>query len=237
MVSNKFRARLGGTAAIAGLLLLSACGGGGSDDRPPVALPAPVPEPSPPPAPVPEPAPPPAPAPEPSPEPAPEAPTLASTYTELAAGTANSQRNWPDGSGTGAPIAGVNCMGDIVSHTHSLVSIYRDGVRMAVPASIGLTGCTYELHTHDRTGVIHVEPNVRKNLTLGQFFAVWGQPLSRNSVAGMAGPVRFYVIDRETLTRYDGNPADIIFTAHKEIVIITGTPPAVLPKYLWPATL
>jgi hypothetical protein len=66
---------------------------------------------------------------------------------------------------------------------------------------------------------------------------VWGQPLSRAAVAGLAGPARYYVIDNETLTRFDGNPADLTFAAHKEIVIITGTAPAVLPKYRWPASL
>jgi hypothetical protein len=163
--------------------------------------------------------------------------TLASTYTDLIAGTSNSQPNWPDGSGTGAAIAGVECMVNRQSHNHSLVSIYKDGIRMAVPASVGLTGCTYELHTHDRSGVVHVEPNVARDFTLGQFFAVWGQPLSRAAVAGLAGPVRFYVIDHQTVTRFDGNPSEIQLKAHTEIVIVTGTPPAVLPNYLWPASL
>jgi hypothetical protein len=231
VLNKKFSANLGHAAAIAGLLLLSACGGSGSDARPTVELPAPAPAPQPTPTPEPQPAP------DPSPQPAPEVITLASTYTELAVGASNGEPNWADGSGTGAPIAGVGCMTNVQSHTHSLVSIYRNGARLAVSASIGLKGCGYEMHTHDRSGVVHVEPNVVRTLTLGQFFAVWGQPLSRTAVAGLAGPVRFYVIDKEVLTRFDGNPADIAFGAHKEIVIITGTPPAVLPKYLWPTSL
>lgn len=232
MVSNKFRARLSATAAITGVFLLPACGGGGASA--PVILPDPQPAPVPAPAPAPQPTP--TPTPDPSPLPSPEI-ALASTYTDLVAGTANGQARWSDGSGTGAPIAGVQCMGSIVAHTHSLVSIYLNGARMAVPASVGLTGCTYELHTHDRSGVVHVEPNVARDLTLGQFFAVWGQPLSRTGAAGLTGPARFYIIDRETLVRFDGNPADITFGARKEIVIVSGTAPAVLPRYRWPASL
>jgi hypothetical protein len=152
-------------------------------------------------------------------------------------GIANGQANWSDGAGTGSPIAGVNCMHNPVSHRHTLISIYMDGVRLALPALIGLRGCTYETHTHDRSGVVHVEPNVARDLTLGQFFAVWGQPISRTAVAGLAGPVRYYLIDDATLTRFDGNPADIVFRAHQQIVIITGTAPAVLPKYHWPGSL
>ncbi|MES2760028.1 MAG: hypothetical protein V4693_21860 [Pseudomonadota bacterium] len=225
MSSRKYQESAGGIAAITAILLLSACGGGGG-----VEPPAPAPIPLPQPQPIPDPTP--APAPQPTPEPA-----LAPTYTNLVSGAPNGLARWADGSGTGAPIAGVECMGTIASHNHSLISIYQDGVRLAVPASVGLRGCTYELHTHDRSGVVHVEPNVARNLTLGQFFAVWGQPLTRSAVAGISGPLRFYVISGEVLTRFDGDPASITFGAHKEIVIVAGTAPAVLPKYRWPSTL
>ncbi|MDB5935259.1 MAG: hypothetical protein JWQ01_2603 [Massilia sp.] len=246
MVSNKFAMSSGGAAAMCGLLLLSACGGGSSPAVPPVApapapqpQPQPAPDPTPAPVPTPPPAPVPVPAPDPAPapQPAPEEVTLESTYTDLVAGSQNGQTNWVDGSGTGSPIAGVNCMGNNVSHNHSMVSIYRDGVRLALPALVGLKGCTYELHTHDRSGVVHVEPNVERPLKLGQFFAIWNQPLTRTSVAGLAGPVRYFVIDHETLTRYDGDPAEITFGGHKEIVIVTGTAPASVPRYRWPASL
>jgi hypothetical protein len=251
MVSKICSARSSRTAAFSALLLLAACGGGGTETPPPVAQPvppqpqpAPQPEPSPPapqptpPAPQPEPAPPsPAPQPEPPTPPAPEGVTLASTYTDLVNGAQNGQLNWSDSTGTGAPIAGVACLGTPAIHVHALISIYKDGIKLAVPHSIGLAGCTYELHTHDRSGVVHVEPAVARPLTLGQFFAVWGQPLSRTAVAGLAGPARFYVIDKEALTRFDGNPADITFAAHKEIVIVTGSAPLVLPRYRWPASL
>ncbi|WP_426173719.1 hypothetical protein [Massilia sp. TWR1-2-2] len=207
MFSKKYHVGTGGLAAVTSLLLLSACGGGG-DDAPPVV-------------PVPQPA----------------EPTLAAAYTDLVSGAQNGATTWTDGSGTGAPIGGIECLGNNVLHNHALISIYQNGVRLAVPESVGLRGCTYELHTHHRSGVVHVEPNVARNLTLGQFFGVWGQSLSRTAVAGLTGPVRFYIVSGEVLTRYEGNPADISFDGHKEIVIVAGSAPAVLPKYRWPANL
>jgi hypothetical protein len=240
MVSSTSSTKLVKAAALSAILLLAGCGGGGDSASPPAAPepppPAPPTQPDPPP-PAP-PTQPPAPPPAPPTQPAPDV-TLASTYTDLVDESTVGQINWRDVSGTGQPIAGVNCMVQpIAYHVHALVSIYKDGVRMAVPHSIGIvSGCTYELHTHQRSGVVHVEPNVAKPLTRGQFFAVWGQPISRTAVAGLAGPVRYYVIENETLTRFDGNPADIPFAAHKEIVIIAGTVPSVLPKYRWPASL
>jgi hypothetical protein len=145
--------------------------------------------------------------------------------------------HWTDGSGTGAPIDGVGCITASLSDSHTLISIYNNGVKLALPAFIGLNGCSYETHTHDRSGVVYVEPNVLRTFTLGQFFSVWGQPISRTAVAGLSGPVRFYVIENETLTEFNGDPAGIAFASHKEIVIITGTAPSVLPKYRWPADL
>jgi hypothetical protein len=128
-------------------------------------------------------------------------------------------------------------MGANVSHKHAMISIYRDGVRLALPAFIGLNGCTYETHTHDRTGVVHIEPNVERTITVGQFFGVWGKPLSSSSIAGINGPVRTFVIENGVLSQFNGNPGDVVFSAYKEIIFITGNAPVVLPRHQWPSTL
>jgi hypothetical protein len=193
--------------------LLSACGGGGGHDDPPPATT----QPPPPPAPLPPPV------------------SLAATYTDLVAGTINSPQGWPAWTGTGQPVAGVGCLVNEDYHIHALVSIYKDGVRQGLPDNIGRSGCAYELHTHDVTGTIHIETDVPKKFTLGQLFALWRQPLLASGTAGLAGPIRFYVIDKEVLTPYTGDPGAIELTAHREIVIVSGTPPATLPKYRWPS--
>jgi hypothetical protein len=54
-------------------------------------------------------------------------------------------------------------------------------------------------------------------------------------VAGLAGPVRFYIIDNATITRYDGDPYQIQLLPHREVLIVTGSPMSVVPKYQWPA--
>jgi hypothetical protein len=211
MFSKISDARHRNSLCLSVVLVLAACGGG-SDPGPPETLPE-------------------------SPQPPPEVLRLASGYTDLAEGITSGQRNWPDGSGTGAPIGGVGCATVVRYHIHSLVSIYKDGVRMAVPASIGLKGCTYEMHTHDASGLVHIETDAAKKFTLRQFFDLWGQPVSRTGVAGLSGPARFYIIQNETVTPFDGNPADIEFAGRKEIVIITGRAPLELPKYRWPSGL
>jgi hypothetical protein len=45
-------------------------------------------------------------------------------------------------------------------HIHPVLKIVVDGKETPIPANIGLSaGCEKVLHTHDRTGTIHVEPN------------------------------------------------------------------------------
>jgi hypothetical protein len=204
----------------------------------PEPIPAPLPEPTPPPAPTPGSTPAPTPEPTPEPVPAQETITLAVSLTPLVAGTDGSYQYFPaGGSGTGAPIAGVGCATNEHYHIHAMVSFYRDGIRLGIPANIGLKGCTYEMHTHDpTTGVVHIEADVRKDFVLGQFFAVWGQNLSRSSAAGVAGPVRFYTIDNGVLAAYTGAPALIAMTARREVLVVTGTAPATVPRYDWAST-
>lgn len=122
-------------------------------------------------------------------------------------------------------------------HIHAMIPFYRDGIPLGIPAHIGLNGCTYEMHTHDATtGVVHIETDLPKSFVLVQFFALWGQDLSRDAAGGIAGPVRFYMVDDGVLSLYTGDPALIALTAYREVVIVTGTAPGTIPRYDWAST-
>ncbi len=43
------------------------------------------------------------------------------------------------------------------------------------------------LHTHDTSGIIHVESNTVRPYTLGEFLNIWGGP-DTNGKAGLANP-------------------------------------------------
>jgi hypothetical protein len=236
------------------LATLSACGGGddppqqssATDPQAPAPAPNPDPTPAPTPTPTPDPTPTPAPTPEPTPTPAPTpAPTpsdpspsvditLAPGYTEVSATTSYSQPYWPDWVHTGtSPIGGVTCAGSEAYHVHAMVSIYRDGVRLALPNSIGRATCNYAMHTHDGSGVVHIEAPAPVIFNLGQFFSLWGQPLSSTSIAGLPGTPAFYVIENEKITRVTTDPRAIVLMPHREILVVTGTPPTQVPRYHW----
>lgn len=251
MIVNDRNARMKQHLALTAMLLLTACGGDNSStpsDPPPTlaptiaptAAPTPAPTPAPTAAPTPAPtaAPTPAPtsAPTPAPTPAPDDPVLAPTQTPLRT-ISNAPGPWPDiTSGTGKPIDGVGCGTAEDYHVHSLLSIYKDGVRLGIPAEIGLHGCAYELHTHDHSGVVHNETDMKKDFTFGQFFAVWGKELTTTSVAGLTGDIRFFIIENGKLTRYTGDPAAVMIASHRELLVTIGKPPAMVPNYSWAQT-
>jgi hypothetical protein len=145
---------------------------------------------------------------------------------------------WPDGDATGGghgiAIDGVNCLVTEDYHIHAHLSIIKDGQALAIPAHIGLDGCAYELHTHDASGVIHVETSAYRPVTLGQFFSVWGQSLTKKNVAGFSGlPVKVYVSDGSSLNEYTDDPAGLVLSNHLAITLVLGTAPQQIPNYTW----
>ena len=78
------------------------------------------------------------------------------------------------------PISAVSCdsteQGSF--HIHAHLSIYIDGKVAPVPASIGIApdnSCLYWLHTHDSSGVIHIEAPNGFSITLKNFLDIWGE--------------------------------------------------------------
>src|SRR5207248_711352 len=87
-------------------------------------------------------------------------------------------------------IDGIQCNTNesFVSHIHQYLAIYDRGKPAAVPQGIGTdqtNSCLFWLHTHAPNGVIHVESPNHDTYTLGQFFDIWHQPLSRTQVTSL----------------------------------------------------
>ena len=134
---------------------------------------------------------------------------------------------------TGATVDGIACQTSeqVAYHIHAHLTIYASGARRVVPAGIGIPGpqqvvdgfveggkCLYWLHTHDSTGVVHIESPVQRVYTLGQFFDVWGRPLSNTQVGHPTGHVTAFVNGK----RFAGDPRSIKLTAHAVIQLDIG---------------
>ena len=79
----------------------------------------------------------------------------------------------------------LTCTTDMATqfHIHPILKIIVNGQQQAIPANIGIQpSCMNSLHTHDATGVIHVEAPEKRDFTLADFFAVWKQPFSKDEV-------------------------------------------------------
>src|SRR6266704_1299052 len=83
----------------------------------------------------------------------------------------------------------------IIMHFHPHLNLMIDGKPATVPSQIGIDPSLWKdhsldqygmqamangmsgmapLHTHDATGIIHVESSIIRNYTLGEFLNVWG---------------------------------------------------------------
>jgi hypothetical protein len=147
--------------------------------------------------------------------------------------------------GAGAPVDGITCLSEEGAnlHIHTHLALYDNGKQIQIPKYIGFaqnsiaapTGCLYWIHTHDQTGIIHVEspevsPPSGGPYTLGMFFDIWGQAIDRNGVAGFSGPVTAYVNGAP----YDGDLRSIPLRSHQEVTLEVGQPTVPPPNYKWP---
>lgn len=127
-------------------------------------------------------------------------------------------------------------------HIHQHLDLFVDGKRVTVPAEIGIDeaqGFLTVLHTHDSSGVMHVESPTQRTFTLGEFMGVWGLRLTPDCLgrycAGGGRELKVWV-DGHPVT---GNPANVTLREHEEIAIAYGTPsqmPSPVPSsYTFPA--
>jgi hypothetical protein len=114
-------------------------------------------------------------------------------------------------------------------HYHAHLDVFVNGKPVTVPAGLGINigpdntrpahgdpGIA-PLHTHDTSGVLHIEAARDDTFTLGQVFAEWGVVLNRQQ-AGAYRNVRVFVDGK----RYGGNPANVVLAEHQEIAVVAG---------------
>ena len=144
--------------------------------------------------------------------------------------------------GQGQPVGDLECVypSPIEYHVHAHLSILLNGEALSIPGHVGIveltptTECHYPVHTHDRTGMIHLHGTEPTDFTLGQFFAIWGQPLERNNVAGHVGlPAVVYVVDDGVASEYTGDLTALQLISRRHITIQLGTPITAIPQFTW----
>ncbi len=167
--------------------------------------------------------------------------------------------------GQGQTVDGIPCLTTMPGtyHIHVFLGIIINGRQAAVPDGIGMknpgadgtyggiknwteyASCYYYIHTHDASGVLHVEspstsPVTKSLYTLGNAFDVWGMTLSSTQIGPFSGTVRAYVaqvplhtdnIQRSSYVLYTANPRTIPLNSHTAIWLEIG------PAYVTPSSL
>lgn len=76
-------------------------------------------------------------------------------------------------------IDGIECdrVEHLTFHTHAQLNMIINNQSYPVPAGIGIIQdyCIYWLHTHDNSGLIHMESPIQREFTLGQFLRIWNK--------------------------------------------------------------
>ncbi|GAB3278634.1 hypothetical protein GCM10027449_18840 [Sinomonas notoginsengisoli] len=133
-------------------------------------------------------------------------------------------------------------------HFHAHLDVIADGKTVPVPAEIGFSfgangrpNGISALHTHDTSGVIHIEaPTTGQTYTLGQVLAEWGVLDGTSSAsAGPHSDVTDWTVYVNG-TKQSGNPRDVVLKPHAEIALVHGSGASTVPtpsSYAFPSGL
>ena len=113
-----------------------------------------------------------------------------------------------------------DCIGNegqnLAQDIHQTLKIIVDGVEQVIPANVGIiSSCTAEVHTHDTTGLIHIETLTSgKTFKLKDFFTIWGEQFDRPG----------YEMNMTVNGNPDGNLSELVLKNEQQIVLIYSKP-------------
>lgn len=138
-------------------------------------------------------------------------------------------------------IDGIQCNNteQLVFHNHAHLDIFVNGQPYTIPSQIGIIPgkCFYWLHTHDESGVIHIESPVARNYTVGQFFDIWHNSSKSSDSAQIFNDIlngkntpSVYVNGNKVVNTGANYRNSIKLNAYDEIAIVYGKPPNNIPS-------
>jgi hypothetical protein len=119
----------------------------------------------------------------------------------------------------------VSAMEGTANHFHAHLDVFVDGKAVPVPSNLGMDQTAQvmsELHTHDATGLLHIEAPAHSRYILGQVFNEWGVQLGAGRIGGLkagGGKTLTAYVDGKPVTE---NPASIELLTHREIALVFG---------------
>ncbi len=110
---------------------------------------------------------------------------------------------------------------ELFAHRH--VVVVPAGIGMAPPvrargAYVRAARCSYPVRTREPTGLLELDPRAGP-FTLGDLFAIWGQPLSAARLAGFRAPPGTHVAAYLDGRPWPGDPRALPLRRHAVIVL------------------
>ena len=141
------------------------------------------------------------------------------------------QQKSPSTAPTALAVDGIQCNANeqFLFHIHTHLDIFVNGQLMYIPPQIGIIPdkCIYWLHTHDETGIIHIESPIKGDFALGQFFDLWkaklNNPQGFDNIFNRKDVPIVYINGSKVPSGI--NYRDIKLHAHDEIALVYGRPP------------
>jgi hypothetical protein len=161
-----------------------------------------------------------------------------------------SSGDYPSG-GHGKVVDGVPChpmeyLNDY--HVHAYFGLIVNGKQIAIPSAVGLMGpsdvtngfinkakCFYYIHTHDSSGIIHIEdpqklPYSAQKYTMSSVLKVWGVPYSTTSFGPFKGKMHVFVgnvptVGETKVTKYalfTGGLQNVKLYSHTAVWVVIG---------------
>lgn len=114
-----------------------------------------------------------------------------------------------------------------ISHIHATISVTISGNNVAIPTDVGIqdSDCPNGMrgvHTHDDSGVIHIETPGAMDAPVGAFFHVWGENFDENRLlnkeANDANEVVMFVngVQNDDYEHYVMQDGDVIDIEYRE---------------------
>jgi hypothetical protein len=126
-------------------------------------------------------------------------------------------------------------------HVHAHLSIYINGAKVDLPQNLGIASdqtCLYWLHTHDATGVVHIEAPGDQTYKLGTLLKLWRDDFASlqypNQLSATNGWTAY--VDGKEVSNDDFNGIEL--KSHELITLAYNSPDIKADSmYNWPADL
>ena len=133
------------------------------------------------------------------------------------------------------PLGAMRCNAGRTDWVGVHLEVFVNRFDVVIPAGIGIAPphrvegayvtkgrCSYPLRTTDPTGMIEVDARFQRHATLGQFFAMWGQPLSPTRLLSFRAKGNDRVVVYVNGRRWRGDPRDVPLTRHAALLMHLG---------------